>query len=114
MHEAGLDRAGALVEVARILVKERGEHRTSEEITGAPVDKLCGKTFAVSSGPLPIPGIGVIRLLDAGSEGNADQGNRIECAPCSEREFLLRSERGGVINVACIEVWDDADQTLCS
>lgn len=59
MHEAGLDRAGALVEVARILVKERGEDRTSEEITGAPVDKLCGTTFAVSSGPLPIPGIGV-------------------------------------------------------
>jgi hypothetical protein len=84
----------------------------SEEITGASVDKLRRITFAVSCGTLPVPSIGVIRLLEAGREGDADQGNRIESASCSEREFLLRSERGGVINVACIEVWDDADQTL--
>src|SRR4029077_10006712 len=84
----------------------------SEEITGASVDKLCGKTFAVSRGALSVPGIGVIRLLESGREGNSDHGNWIECASCSEREFLFRSEWGGVINVACIEVWDDAHQTL--
>jgi hypothetical protein len=66
----------------------------TEEITGASVDKLRCITFAVSHRALPVPGIGVIRLLDAGSESDADQGNRIECAPCSEREFLLRSELG--------------------
>ncbi len=45
-------------------------------------------------------------------EADADHGNRVECAPCSEPEFLFRSKRGGVINVARIEVWDDAHQTL--
>jgi hypothetical protein len=112
VDEAGLERAGALVVVARVLVKERGEHRMSEEITGASVDKLCSKTFAVSRGALSVSGIGVMRLLEASREANSDHGNRIEGASCSEREFLFRSERGGVINVACIEVWDDADQTL--
>jgi hypothetical protein len=72
----------------------------SEEITAASVDKLCSVTFAVARGTLSISGIGVIRLLDASSEADADHGSRIECAPCSEREFLLPSERGGVINVA--------------
>lgn len=33
-------------------------------------------------------------------------------APCSEREFLLRGQRRGVINVTCIKVWEEADQTL--
>jgi hypothetical protein len=49
--------------------------------------------FAVSRGTLPVFGIGVIRLLDAGSEADADHGNRIERAPCSEREFLFPCER---------------------
>jgi hypothetical protein len=51
-------------------------------------------------------------MFDAGTEADADEGNGIESAPCSEREFLFPSERGGVKNIACIEVWDDADQTL--
>ena len=70
MHQAGLKRAGALVVVARILVKERGKHRVSQEVTGASIDKLCSKTFAVSRGTLPVPGIGIIRLLEAGSEAD--------------------------------------------
>ena len=37
MDEAGLKRAGTLVVVARVLVKERGEHRMRQEITGASV-----------------------------------------------------------------------------
>ena len=55
MHEAGLGGAGTLVEVARILVKERGEHRMSEEITGASVDKLCGKRLLYPAAPCPYP-----------------------------------------------------------
>ena len=69
MHEAGLKGAGALVVVARILVKERGEDRMSQEVTAASVDKPCRITFAVSRGTLPVTGIGVRRLLDAGSRG---------------------------------------------
>jgi hypothetical protein len=76
-----------------------------------PSTNFAAKRLLYPAAPCPYPK-GVIRLFDAGSEGNADQGNRIECASCSEREFLLRSERGSVINVACVEVWDDADQTL--
>ena len=84
----------------------------SQEVTAASIGKLCSKTFAVSRGTLPVPGIGVCGLLDAGTESDAEHGNRIECAADCEQEFLFRSERGGVKNVACIEVWDDADQTL--
>ena len=84
MRKAGLNGAGALVVVARILVKERGEDRMSQEVTAAPVDKLCRKTFAVSRDTLPVSGIGVSRLLDACSEANADHRNRIERATCSE------------------------------
>src|SRR5262249_35732010 len=112
MQKAGLNRARSLVVVARILVKERGEDRMGQEVAAASVDKLCGITFAVSRGALPIPRIGVRRLLHAGSEADSDQRNRIECASCGEGEFLLRSKWGGVMNVARIEVWDDANQTL--
>jgi hypothetical protein len=49
---------------------------------------------------LPVPGIGVRRLLHAGSDADSDQRNRIECTSCGEGEFLLRSERGDVMNVA--------------
>src|SRR5215472_14729187 len=83
-----------------------------QEVTAASVNKLCSITFGVSRGTLPVPRIGVRPLLYGGSEANSDQGNRIECASCSEGEFLSGSERGGVMNVARIEVWDDADQTL--
>ena len=93
-------------------MKQGGENRMSQKVTAAPVDKLCSITFAVPRGTLPIPSIGIRRLLHAGTEADSDQGNRIECASCSEGEFLSRSERGGVMNVARIEVWDDADQTL--
>ena len=71
MHKAGLKGSGALVVVARILVKDRGEHRMSQEVTAASVDKLCSVTFAVARGTLSISGIGVIRLLDASSEADA-------------------------------------------
>ena len=77
MHKAGLNRAGALIVIARILMEERGEHRMSQEVTAASVDKLCSKTFAVSRGTLPVPGVGVIRLRDAGSDADADQRNRL-------------------------------------
>lgn len=78
MKHAGFNGAGTLVEVARILVEERGEDRMAEEVTGASIAKLCGKTFAIARGTFTVAGIGVIRLLDAGSEAHADQGNRIE------------------------------------
>jgi len=112
MREAGFSGAGALVVVARILVQERGKDRVSQEVTGASIGKLCRKSFGVSRGALPIPGIGVCRLLDAGTEADAKHGDRIECAPYSEAKFLFRSERSGVNNVACIEVRDDAHQPL--
>ena len=112
MHNAGFNGTGTLVVVARILVKERGEDGMSQQVTAASVDKPCSKTFAISCGTLPVPSIGIRRLLDAGTEADADEDNGIERAACSEREFLFPSEWGGVINVACIEVWDYADQTL--
>ena len=55
MRDAGLNGAGALIVVARILVNERREDGMSQEVTAASVDKLCGKTFAVSRGTLPYP-----------------------------------------------------------
>src|SRR4029077_11111648 len=112
MHEARLDGAGALVVVARILVKECGEGGVRQEVAGASVEKRCSITFAISRSTLPVPGKGVLRLFDGGTEADADVDNGIESAACSQREFLFPIERGGVMNVACIEVWDDADQTL--
>src|SRR5260370_39682188 len=78
MDQAGLKGAGALIEVAWILVEERGEDRMAQEFTAASIAKLSGKPFAVTRGTLAVAGIGVIRLLDAGSETHADQGNRIK------------------------------------
>jgi hypothetical protein len=59
-------------------MEERGEDSMAQEITGASITKLCGKTFAIARGTLAVTCIGVIRLLDAGSEAHSDQGNRIE------------------------------------
>src|SRR5882762_3792207 len=112
MHEAGLKGAGTLVVVARILVKERGEDGVRQEVTGASVEKRCSIPFAISRSTLPVPGIGVRRLFDGGTQADADVDNGIESAPCSQREFLFPIERGGITNVAGIEVWDNADQTL--
>src|SRR5260370_41140058 len=112
MQEARLKGAGPLVVVARILVKKRGEERIRQEVAAAPVDKRCRVTFAISRSTLPVPGISVRRLFDAGTEADAQVDNGIESAPCSQRAFLFPIERGGVVNVACIEVWDHADQTL--
>ena len=83
MHEARLKGAGALVVVARILAKERGEERIRQEVTDASVSKRCRITFAISRGTLPVPGIGVRRLLDGGTEADADVDNGIESASCS-------------------------------
>jgi hypothetical protein len=112
VREAGLDGAGALVVVARVLVEKRGKDGVSEEVAGAPVDKFSGKTFAVARGALSVAGIGVCGLLDAGGDGDAEHGHRIECAARGEREFLFRGERGGVIDVAGIEIWEETDETL--
>jgi hypothetical protein len=61
MRDAGLNGAGALVVVVRILVQERREDCMSQEVAAASIDKLCGKAFAVSRGALSVPGIRVVR-----------------------------------------------------
>src|SRR5260370_42276572 len=83
MQEARLKGAGALVVVAGILAKERGEERIRQEVAAAPVDKRCRITLAISRSTLPEPGIGVGRLFDAGTEADAEVDNGIESAPCS-------------------------------
>src|SRR5580704_3933069 len=112
MHQAGLNGAGALVVVARVLMKERGEDRVSEEVAVASVGKLCAKAFGVSLSTLPVRGICVHCLLDSGADAYTHHGNGIECAACCHRKFLFHSERSSVMDVAGIEIWDDADQTL--
>src|SRR6266478_4499270 len=54
-----------------------------EEVAGASVEKRCSITFAISRSTLPVLGIGVGRLFDAGTESDADVDNGIESAPCS-------------------------------
>jgi hypothetical protein len=83
MHEARFKGAGALVVVARILAKERGEERICQEVTDASVGKRCSITLAISRSTLPVPGIGVGRLFDPGTDADADVDNGIESAPCS-------------------------------
>src|ERR1700722_1796971 len=83
-----------------------------EVVAAASVYKLCGETFAVSSGTLAVPGERVIRLLDASSHAAAEHRHRIECGMCGEREFLFRSQRGGVVNITCIEIWQHATDAL--
>jgi hypothetical protein len=55
MEHAGLNGAGALIDVAWILAEERGEDRMAQEVTGASIAKLCGKTFAVARSTWPSP-----------------------------------------------------------
>jgi hypothetical protein len=49
MEHAGLNGAGALVEVAWVLMEERGEESMAQEGAGTSIAKLCGETFAVDA-----------------------------------------------------------------
>src|ERR1700693_3273492 len=108
MHDPGLKSARALIVVARILVKERGEDRMSQQVTAPSVHKFCGITLGVSRRALAISCKRIVGLFDAGCKADADNCNRIECAPYRKRELLFPGEWGCVINVACIKVRHDA------
>ena len=82
MCKARLNGTGALVVIARVLVKERWEHRMRQEVTATSVDELCSIALAVSCGALPVSGKRVIRLLNGGSEADANHSNGIERASC--------------------------------
>jgi hypothetical protein len=84
MQQPRLNGAGALIVVARILVKQRGEDRVSQKIAAPPVRKFCRKTFAVSCRALPVSGKGVVRLLDARSDAHTEHSHWIERAACRE------------------------------
>src|ERR1700722_3585715 len=111
VQQARLDRAGALVVMARILMQQRGEDRMSQIVAASSVRELCRKALAVSRGALPVWGKRVVRLLDACRDPHANHRNWIECTARSERKFLLPGERRGVIYVAGIKVRQDTDQT---
>src|SRR6202161_691150 len=105
MQQARLHRAGTLIVVARILVQQRREDRVSQIIAAPSVRKLCRKALAVALRSLPVPGEGVVRLLDAGGEAYAKHRHGIECAARGERKFLFPGHWGGVRPTGCIEIW---------
>ena len=54
-----------------------------------PSTNFAAKRLLYPRGALAVSGIGVIRLLDAGSEADADHGNGVKCTSCSERRISV-------------------------
>ena len=72
IEEALADGAGAFVEVAGILVQERGQDGAAEQAGVEVVDVFGAVAFGVALGSLTVAGIDVFGLLDAGDEAGGD------------------------------------------
>src|SRR5258705_9920053 len=112
MNEPRLIRPCSLVEIARVLMKERRKDCMAQIIARAPIPELCRPTFAIPCGALAVTGKRVIRLFNACRRADTNPRGPIKCVVRSKGELLFRSKGSRVLGVTHIEVRDDAEQTL--
>ena len=83
------DASGALIEVARVLVEDRGENGCAEHAADEDVAVVGAVTLGITFGSLAIIGVGVAGLLDAGEEAGGEEGDGIDGERKARRNFCF-------------------------
>ena len=104
--------AGAFVEVARVLVKERRQDGAAQHAAGDGIGIAGAVVFCVALHALAVIVEGVAGLLDAGGNSEGGESDGIEDRVKGEIEFLPGVEWLGVPDVAVVEVGEDAEGAL--
>jgi len=112
VEEAGADGAGALVEIAGVLMKEGGKDGSAHVGAGDEVAEVGTVAPAVAGSSLAVAAKGIGCLLEAGDGSDESEIAGVGCVLPGESEFLTGGERRGVPLVADEEVRDDAQQAL--
>ncbi len=112
MPGARADSSGALIEVARVLMKEGGKSGSADHVADEEVGVVGAVAFGVSLCALSVAGVGVVGLLDAGEDSSVEEGVDVGGGAKGEAKFLPGCERRGVPNEAGVKVREDADDAL--
>lgn len=104
--------ASPLVEVSRILFEDCRENDAPEQRAARKVGVRSAVSLAVALCALTISGELVDRLLDSRGGANQDECYRIDGVSKGKLEFLPRIERRGVLDIADIEIGNDAEDAL--
>lgn len=104
--------AGAFIEVARVLVKQRGKDGAADHPAAHVVGVLGAEALAEAAEAGAVSGVHVLVFLGASHRGSADKGDGIDLRTKGEGKFLARIERRRVPVVCRVEVGDDAEDAL--
>src|SRR5690348_12816992 len=112
MKSPRLVRAGALVEIARVLMQKRWQNSVADQASGNAVDKASSQPLAISLRTLlPFTGI-VTSLLDASPGGRASEEKWTGEAFVCQVELHPRGERLGMSFVGHKKIRDKAENAL--
>ena len=111
MQSTRFIRAGALVVVARVLVKKRWQDGAADHDVRKAVGGGRAKAFAVTLPPLLVVG-NIRRLVDPGKHGHSEDSYGIGRSLQREPELEFRCERRGVVIVDNIEIRKNPENTL--
>ena len=101
-----------MIEVARILLKEGGEHSMAENVTEETVPIEGGVTLAVSCRSVPVALEGVVCLFNACTKSSSDEATWIERLANGEGVLLFRGQRYCIVDVARVKVGHKAKHSL--
>src|SRR5580704_8364953 len=103
MKQAGFRRSRTLVKVARVLVEKRWQDRPADHDVGEAVRGDSAKPLAIALCALLVVR-GVTRLIEAGDEAYAENGDRINGDPERKLELELCRHRRRIWIVIGIEI----------
>ena len=112
MPGAGADGSGALKEIARVLMKDRGEGGSADHVADEEVTVVGAVTFGVTLSALAVAGVGVVGLLDGGEDSSVEEGVDVGSGAKGEAEFLPGLQGRGVPDEAGVEVGEDSEDAL--
>ena len=112
IQSSGTIAAGAFVEIARVLLQERGQDGASDESAGHGVGIARAEALGIALCALTVSAEAIGCLLDAGDAAYQEESHRIDdTSPC-QLKFLLRAEGSRVQFVGDVEIWENAKHTL--
>ncbi len=111
VKDAGTGGSGALIEVAGILVKERGQHGAAKDDVASPTGIAGAEAFEVALGALDVGGGGG-GLINAGDEGGGTDTDGVGGGAEGEGVLQLRRHGREAVIVGDVEVGNDTEDAL--
>jgi hypothetical protein len=106
------DTAGALVEVAWVLMEEGWEDGAADDSAGDGVGQSCAIALSVALDAGAVAGIGAVVVLSAGDACDDEKSCGIGDGAGGKLVFLFGGHRSRVPDVAGVEVLNDTEDTL--